>query len=148
MTKKRKFLIGLLTVVSTVMAAFAFTGCSAGDKMKTKWDQLTCNHKYGEYVETVAPTCSEYGEKEKTCSECGKVKTDKVEKVAHTPVSTENKLPTCMEDGFADDGKICEICEQVLTAPSVLPATGHKKVVDKGVDATCSKDGLTEGSHC
>ena len=30
----------------------------------------------------------------------------------------------------------------------MIPATGHIKVVDAAVEATCMKDGLTEGSHC
>ena len=29
-----------------------------------------------------------------------------------------------------------------------IPATGHTEVVDAAVKATCTKDGLTEGSHC
>ena len=49
---------------------------------------------------------------------------------------TENgvKQRTCIVDGYVDKASI--------------PATGHKEIVDYGVEPTCTKSGLTEGSHC
>ena len=37
---------------------------------------------------------------------------------------------------------------KVLEAQKEIPATGHKSVTDKKVEATCENTGLTEGSHC
>ena len=39
-------------------------------------------------------------------------------------------------------------CSCGATSTTVIPATEHKPVIDKAITSTCSKTGLTEGSHC
>ena len=53
--------------------------------------------------------------------------------------------PTCTADG----SKIAT-CDNGCgtTDIQVIEATGHNKVVDNAVKATCTKTGLSEGSHC
>ena len=41
------------------------------------------------------------------------------------------------------DAKICKNCEQIAGN-----ANGHKIVIDNGYEATCEKEGLTDGAHC
>ena len=53
---------------------------------------------------------------------------------------------TCTEDGLTD-GYTCNSCgyQQVQ---SVIPAHGHKPIIDKAVEATCQHAGHTVGSYC
>ena len=57
------------------------------------------------------------------------------------------KDPTCTEDGLTE-GKHCSVCKEVIKKQEVIPATGHKVVVDQAKEATCTNIGLTEGIHC
>ena len=55
------------------------------------------------------------------------------------------KEPTCTEKGLKE--KSCTICGGE-TIQEEIKALGHTVVTDKAVAATCTKTGLTEGSHC
>lgn len=65
----------------------------------------------------------------------------------HTEVTDEAVAPTCTVDGLTQ-GSHCSVCDTVIVAQQVDPATGHTEVIDAAVDATCTESGLTEGSHC
>lgn len=58
-------------------------------------------------------------------------------------VEQESVAPTCTEDGYAVMACACGETQDVT-----LPATGHKEETDAPRSATCTEDGLTEGSHC
>ena len=53
--------------------------------------------------------------------------------------------PTCTEDGYTKDG--CKLCDEG-TISNVVKASGHTVVIQPGIAATCTVDGLTEGSYC
>lgn len=55
------------------------------------------------------------------------------------------KEPTCTNNG--EKKLYCTDCGALLDTEEI-PAKGHKEVVDKGHDATCTESGLTDGSHC
>jgi len=55
--------------------------------------------------------------------------------------------PTCTQTGLTA-GSHCSVCNAVLTAQEVVPATGHTPVTDAAVAPTCTQTGLTAGSHC
>ena len=65
----------------------------------------------------------------------------------HTHTFDEEKVikdATCTMDGIREYK--CVGCEEVKQ--EVINKLGHTVVIDAAVDATCQKEGLTEGSHC
>ena len=74
------------------------------------------------------------------------------EHVHGTATREENVVPaTCGKDGSYDLVTYCPECGTVLNREhKVIPATGkHENIVtDEGYPATCSAEGLTDGSHC
>ena len=65
----------------------------------------------------------------------------------HTVVIDAAVAPTCTTTGLTQ-GSHCSVCKEILTAQTVIPATGHTVVVDAAVAATCTATGLTSGKHC
>lgn len=61
----------------------------------------------------------------------------------HTYTSSVKKAATCTADGMKTF-----TCSCGDSYTETIKATGHKAVADKAVSATCTKTGLTEGSHC
>lgn len=52
--------------------------------------------------------------------------------------------PTCTTDGVGSHD--CAKCKE--TIEFVIPKLGHTEVVDKGVEPTCTDDGISDGKHC
>ena len=65
----------------------------------------------------------------------------------HELLPVVGKSATCTEDGLSD-GLYCALCSTEFKAQEVIPALGHKEVVDEAVPASCTEAGLTEGKHC
>ena len=57
------------------------------------------------------------------------------------------KDATCTEPGYTGD-TYCKDCGEIIASGKVIPAKGHKEVVDPAVPATCEEPGKTEGKHC
>ncbi len=96
----------------------------------------------------VPATCTETGLTEgEHCSECRYVFVEQTveEALGHDTVSYAAKIPSCTEIGW-DAYETCNRCAHNTYVE--LPATGHTPVTDPAVDATCTEDGSTEGSHC
>ena len=111
-------------------------------------------------VDTVAPTCTQPGNKAYyVCETCGRAFKDKqgtqattvraeaVPALGHTEVTDQRVEPTCTKTGLTE-GTHCSVCGEVLTAQKEIPAKGHSEVIDEGTEPTCTKPGLTEGKHC
>ena len=65
---------------------------------------------------------------------------------AQTEIETE---ATCKSEGTGYKVVKCQVCGKEISRTKVtLPKTEHTVVVDKAVAATCTTEGLTEGSHC
>lgn len=65
----------------------------------------------------------------------------------HVRVKVEAVEATCTENGLTE-GEKCNKCGKVLVSQKVIPALGHKIVIDEPVEATTTTPGLTAGSHC
>ena len=96
----------------------------------------------------VEATCEKDGLTEGShCSVCNKVITEqkKIPATGHAwDAGKVTKEATCEEAGVKT--YTCTSCKATKTED--IKALGHKEVKDAAVEATCEKDGLTEGSHC
>ncbi len=69
----------------------------------------------------------------------------KVTEVSHQHNYITNKIkPTCTQKGYTEHSCACGDNYKA----DYIDAVGHKIVIDKAVSSTCTKAGLTEGSHC
>lgn len=124
-----------------------------------------CEHTYGEYQQTVAPTCTESGKKVATCSKCGATDTQEVPATDHsydgqTPVmiSATKHQTVCkncgggaVEEAHNTTSGPCSCGFQITETPGA--GTGectHKYERDdeQSTTATCSAEGsLVEVCH-
>ena len=67
----------------------------------------------------------------------------------HFPIPDKGKPATCTEDGLTE-GSHCYYCNTVLTAQTVVPASGHLDVYASKLEqaATCTQDGWTKETKC
>ena len=102
-------------------------------------------------------TCSAEGSYDNVtyCTECNAETsrdTITVEKIAHTEAAAveENRTEaTCTVAGSYDSVVYCSVCNAELSRETVTAnALGHKEQTVFGKAATCTKDGLTDGTVC
>ncbi|MDE6658679.1 MAG: fibronectin type III domain-containing protein [Eubacterium sp.] len=106
---------------------------------------INCKHKYDAGKVTKAATCSVAGVKTYTCSVCKGTKTETISAKGHSyDAGKVTKQATCSVAGVKT--YTCSVCKGIKT--ETIKALAHKAVTDEAVAATCTKTGLTEGSHC
>ena len=105
-------------------------------------------HAYTPTV-TKPATCTADGIKTFTCS-CGDSYTEAIAKTGHVSVADKAVAATCTTAGKTA-GAHCSKCNAVLTAQTVIPATGHKtSALDNSTvkAVTCTTDGYTGDKKC
>lgn len=126
------------------------------------YEEYTCIHCGDSYTEPlglaehtlvngndrIEPTCEKDGYTGSgVCTVCGKTiaKGDVIPALGHKYTSVIVP-PTCSEQGYTL--YTCERCGDTYKADYVEATGKHNVVIDKAVEATCTTEGLTEGSHC
>ena len=93
-------------------------------------------------------TCSSKAKYYYSC-ECGKAGTETFEAgdfALHSFEWVIDEDSTCAKEGIKHEE--CSVCHTKQNENTTIEKKNHTIVVDVAVESTCSKTGLTEGSHC
>lgn len=94
-----------------------------------------CEHEYQVTQETEA-TCTVAGSKTFTCTKCGDTYDEAFPATGHTEVVDQAIPATCTEEGHTE-GTHCSVCNSILKAQEIVPATGH--TYENGVCTVCGE---------
>ena len=90
----------------------------------------TADCTYGDWSQTIAPTCTTVGEKEQSCADCKYTVKDVVKALGHTFSNiTEYKAPTCTTLGNSAY-KNCTTCSKYFAADADVDSTDSKDSAD------------------
>ena len=111
-----------------------------GDNGNTPGTGTVCQngHTFGDWEETISPTCEEKGEKQRTCTVCGGTETEELPALGHTEVIDEAVAPTCTESGLTE-GSHCSVCEEILLPQETVPAA---HTVENNICTVCGRYGI------
>ncbi len=137
----------------TTIANNAFNGCADTIKIKAQCDayaiqyaksrgiayEITKHVAASVWVETLAPTCTTAGEKQRECSGCGEVyETAEVKELGHDYVGSITTEPKCETVGTMT--YTCSRCNDSYTED--IPATGHSKLAETVIkEPSCTEKG-------
>ena len=97
------------------------------------------DHDYTAYKVTKEATCTEKGEKSRTCKVCGHVKVKEIPATGHDYSKTETKEVKCKENGY--ERIVCSRCGDIQSE-TIIPYPGHDYespvIISK---ATCTEPG-------
>ena len=111
-------------------------------------DGEALGHDWSDWTVTNEATCTEKGEKTRSCKRDGCDATDTVDIPAngHTEVIDAAVEPTCTMAGKTE-GKHCSVCNAILVAQTEIPAKGHTWTAASCTEPrTCSVCSATDGN--
>ena len=106
-------------------------------------------HRMGELKDTRKADCEHEGQRKSTCSECGETVTEVITPLGHD--WGEWIIDRAADyDHAGEKHRVCKTCgaESLRAEIPQLVCDHTNGVKDAAVAATCTADGLTEGSHC
>ena len=84
---------------------------------------VSCPHEvYGDWTVTKEPTCTQTGEREHTCENCGHIAKETIPALGHEFTTSVIVEPTCVRAGYTEH--CCERCDYVRQ-DNFVPAIGH-----------------------
>ena len=111
----------------------------------------SCKHTYSEWQTTREATCTEAGEKTRTCSKCNDVQTETVSALGHDlGALIPSKEPTCTEDGYTEHyhcarcGK--DFAQSGTEIEAKIPASHKLEFVAEVV--SCTTNAVAAHDHC
>ncbi|MGN0466835.1 MAG: CAP domain-containing protein [Lachnospiraceae bacterium] len=115
---------------------------------------LALGHEWSEWKEIKKATCTEEGEKERKCSRCSEIETQKVSALGHELEKVAAKEATCTEVGNKEYYS-CKECNKIYSDAAgknetsvkamTIPALGHEWSEWKETKkATCTEEGEKE----
>ncbi len=114
-------------------------------------------HTWNDGIITKEPTEAAKGEKTFTCTACNTTKTETLPKLDHVHALTyhERVDADCVNDGTVEYWSCSKCGKNYSDAAATnqltditISAKKHTVEIDAAVEATCTTDGKTEGSHC
>ena len=121
--------------------------CLACDRTVTAAEVITApGHDYDtEYTDDKLPTCETAGEKSRHCRVCGaRTAVTEIPAAEHKWEAGDVLIPACTGEGKQQ--YVCSVCG--ANTVEALERTAHTPKTVAAVAATCTEDGLTEGSFC
>jgi hypothetical protein len=116
--------------------------CSVCNTAKEETEVVPAKDHTWKVEAKIEATCSAAGKIVSSCEVCGIVKTEAIEKTAHTVEEIAAVPATCVAEGKTA-GQKCSVCGEVIVAQKAIPATGEHTWNDGEIvtEATCTKEG-------
>lgn len=120
--------------------------CSCNDsyEIDINGNEICEEHNPGEFLTVKEATCTEFGEKQLSCTVCKTVLEVQLIPLAdHHEVVDKEIEATCEKDGLSE-GSHCDKCNKILSKQEVVPAIGHNYVITKTLTPSQFNDGYIE----
>ena len=112
--KKEKIMKKLVLLTICITVLMLLVSCEIGNLH---------THAYGEWETIKEATCTEDGQRARSCS-CGESEKEVISAKGHTEKTVEGTPATCTESGLTEEKK-CSACGEVLVKQETVAALGH-----------------------